>query len=210
MTGNHLTAITEAKRHNLGSMSLFRDSAGQVNRGIVVNRYKMDLNLLPAIIPSGRVAAALAKKALDGEIRETVYFWTGQRDVPELHFLIGCHAAYNRPGLVFRAPKFKNGASNIFKSNPSLYRALFENAPAHERPTRMRRRSVLYYPESATRIAEAMENLDGLPVCTDGKHRDIVNSLIRKFERQDSPDAKPAVNAAAALSPDAELSLSPN
>ncbi|MDE0303359.1 MAG: strawberry notch C-terminal domain-containing protein [Albidovulum sp.] len=211
LTGNHLTAITEAKRHNLGSMSLFRDGAGQMNRGIVVNRFKMDLNLLPAIIPSGRVAAALATKALEGEIRESIYLWTGQRDAPELHFLIGCQAAYSRPGLVFRAPKFKNGANNIFKAKPDLYNALFESAPSQDRPTRLRKRAVLYYPDSATRISEAMETLDGLSLCTDGKHRSVVNELIRRFEEHDSLDANPEANASPPESnTDSEFSLSPN
>ena len=208
LTGNHLTAITEAKRHKLGAMSLFRDSSGHVNRGIVVNRYKMDLNMLPAILPSGRVAAALAQKALNGEIRETVFMWTGQRDQPELHFMIGCRAAYGEPALVFRTPKFRNGADRILGTNPGLYEALFESDLGQGRPVRMRRRIVLEYPESARRILAAMNNLDGLPVCTDGKHRQAVNDLIRKFEEQEAGPAD--ATSEISSKPDSGLSLTPN
>ncbi|MCY4461243.1 MAG: strawberry notch C-terminal domain-containing protein [Albidovulum sp.] len=210
LTGNHLTAIAEANRYSLGSMSLFRDSSSRVHRGIVVNRSKLDLTMLPAIVPSGRVAAALALKSLNEDIRESVYLWTGERAFPEMLFVVGSQSKSGKRGLLFRAPKFRNGAENVLKSNPMLCDALFGCAPEDVQARLIRRTGPLYFPENQSRISAAFHSLDGIRLYADGKHRNVVNELIRDIEALNAVDAIPPSPAQeATMNPGVELAASP-
>mgnify|MGYP007127341610 CR=1 FL=1 len=66
LTGNILSAIQEARRHNLGTVSLYRDTESRVHRGIVVSRNKVDLSKLPVPVPHGDVAVEVARMLLAG------------------------------------------------------------------------------------------------------------------------------------------------
>ena len=59
MGGNILQAITEAKQHKLGTISLYRDIQGQIHRGIVVREFEVDMNMLPVSIPGALIAAEI-------------------------------------------------------------------------------------------------------------------------------------------------------
>lgn len=66
LTGNILSAIQEARRHNLGTVSLYRDTESRVHRGIVVSRNKVDLSKLPVPVPNADVAVEVARMLLAG------------------------------------------------------------------------------------------------------------------------------------------------
>ena len=62
MGGNILQAIVEAKKHKLGTISLYRDIQGQIHRGIVVRDNDVDMNMLPVSISSAIVAAEITTR----------------------------------------------------------------------------------------------------------------------------------------------------
>jgi len=183
LTGNHLAAITEAKRHKLGAMSLFRDATGQVHRGIVVDRSKRDLSVLPVIVPSRHVAETLAIEAMEGRAgTSTVVIWTGRRDEAVFRFSFRS-ATSNLPGEIYlEARAFQKDTCKFYADVPQLYEALFETPIPTTRHWRRSMRRKLLWPRDNTRILAILRLLDGVTLQTDGRNRELVNRIVSDLQ----------------------------
>lgn len=170
LAGNHLAAIMEARRHSLGTMSLYKEASGQMQRGIVVHQSKADLRFLPVVIPSGRVAAAVAAMAFRGRLGKGVALWVGKRDNPLIRFDF-----VTRPGH-----------SGMFSHLPpnSQQQDLYRGRPALAALKRSRRRSQrAAWPSEAGLIDSALRATDGLVLMADGRIRDQVNEVSAMLDR---------------------------
>ena len=186
LTGNHLAAITEAKRHNLGAMSLFRDTTGQVHRGIVVDRSKVDLSVLPIVIPSQEVAAELAIEILDAQTgRRSLSMWVGDRQSSVI-YLTFYSPMKNRSGRVrLNAMWLRKSTLEFYSRFPLLFEAIF-GQPLPDRFIGFRGsyRTTLLWPEEKVKIRTLLASLDGLTLQTDGRHRDAVYRLARELNKR--------------------------
>ena len=169
LSGNLLAAITEAQTHRLGTMCLFSETGGGIRRGIVVNRAKIDLDRLPAIVPSARVAAALTAKFVKGDINQPVTAWIGKRELPGMMF---------RVFSVFRGRDRPPGYRVSFLARRSFLNA---NPRASECLAGMEY-ATLEVPEQSVRFMRYLDAMDGQDVHTDGLHRATVNDLTRTIE----------------------------
>ncbi len=170
LSGNLLAAIAEAQSHRLGTMSLFREMNGEIRRGIVVDRAKVNLDQLPAIIPSGRVAAGLVAKRISGDIRQSLTIWIGKRERPELR--VRHHS--------FQAT---DGARPEHRVVLWAKRRFLKDIPELESEFNGESSIKLYWPEHANSLERVLLAMDGQDVQTDGLHRASVNSLTRDVER---------------------------
>ena len=170
LSGNLLAAISEAQSHGLGTMSLFREVDGQMRRGIVVNRSKVDLDRLPAIVPSGRVAAGLAAERLEGHIRGSLTIWIGKRERPDFSIRFSDHGS--RDGTRIHRI-FAHSKRTFLKGTPQLG-AEFNGG------TTLR----LSWPDGSQALERLLKAIDGQDMLTDGMHRASVNSMTRVIEEQ--------------------------
>ncbi len=152
LNGNLLAAITEAQRHRLGTMCLYREQDGDLRRGIVVRQSKVNLEYLPTVIPSARIAEALVARQLAGEPETRLTIWIGRRISPE--FCLSIDAANGRNGLRMQATK-------AFRRSRPEFTSLFGN----------RTRKGLYLPREASTSRQFSLRLK----LTDGIHRSDVN-----------------------------------
>lgn len=189
LAGNHLAAILEARRHSLGTMSLYKEASGQMQRGIVVHQSKADLRFLPVVIPSGRVAAAVAAMAFRGRIKNGAAMWVGKRDNPLIRF-------------DFVA---KRGHSAMFSHLPAANQQDFYGSRPDLAALKRsrRRRQYAAWPSEAELIDAALRATDGLVLMADGRIRDQVNEVSAMLERG---EFHPWMNL---LEPVPELSCAP-
>ncbi len=169
LAGNHLAAILEARRHSLGTMSLYKEASGQMQRGIVVHQSKADLRFLPVVIPSGRVAAAVAAMAFRGRLGKGVALWVGKRDNPLIRFDFVTRPGHS--GMFSHLPPINQG--DLYGCRPSL---------AALKRTR-RRKQYAPWPSEAGLIDAALRATDGLVLMADGRIRDHVNDVSAALER---------------------------
>ena len=176
LSGNHLAAIAEARRNSLGTMSLYKETSGQMQRGIVVDRHKTDLRFLPVVIPSARAAAAFAALVFRGRIEKSPMIWTGKRDAPSISCrLIGQPKPHRSARLdLLQAPR-RSDLQKSLGSRPGLKDLLFTHSG--------RRRRGLLWPLDANDIYRMLKDLDGLPLMTDGMFRESVNEINAALER---------------------------
>ena len=72
LNGNLLDAIVAAQTYRLGPMSIYRETTGQMQRGIVVTRHNVRLDYIPFAVPSIRIVKALFKLLRRGELPYSV------------------------------------------------------------------------------------------------------------------------------------------
>lgn len=174
LAGNHLAAILEARRHSLGTMSLYKEESGQMQRGIVVHQSKADLRFLPVVIPSGRVAAAVAAMAFRGRLEKGVALWVGKRDNPLIRFDFVTNPG--RSGMFAHLPPVGH-QQDLYGRRPDL--AALKRA--------RRRKQYAPWPSEAGLIDAALRATDGLVLMADGRIRDQVNEISAILERGEFP-----------------------
>ncbi len=72
LNGNLLEAIAAARRHGLGSMSIYREATGQLQRGIVITRKNVNLDYVPMAVPSVRIVMAILDLLNNNELETSV------------------------------------------------------------------------------------------------------------------------------------------
>ena len=193
MSGNLLVALDEARRNKLGSMSLYRDNSGQVNRGIIINRKNVDINNLPVLVPSSRIAGALvcmlARSGIDLDKSKTnnVSFWVGERDRPTMAIFLNRRNDLACVRAMFVLPKLtyskndgqdtKNELTGFYASNSELYNLVISMPKKH-----MRNVFHSKFPQYRQEFLTVFSSIDGLPVYLDGIYRNTVNQLNALFE----------------------------
>ncbi len=177
LSGNHLAALAEARRHALGSMCLFRDQSGQMQRGIVVRREKRDLAYLPVKVASGRVAEALFGMLARGEIERSFTIWVGKRDDPM--FTLRFEKSRNGFGISTMAPSYVR-QKNLYDAHPELLEAL----QVQERQVA---RGFFSWRDKRSQIRDIFHGIDVLDLQADGTLRTHVNSINGLLERDRLP-----------------------
>ncbi len=164
LNGNLLAAITEAQRHRLGTMCLYREQDGGLRRGIVVRQSKVNLEYLPAVIPSARIAAGLVARHLASESDTRLTIWIGQRTSPD--FSISIEAVSGRNDGF--GPLVRLQATRSFRRSLPDFASVFGT----------RARTAFRLANGASKVEEILSALDGQDLLTDGLHRPDVNELI--------------------------------
>ena len=72
LNGNLLEAIAVARRHRLGSMSVYREATGQLQRGIVITRKNVNFNYVPMAVPSVQIVTAILELLNRGELENNI------------------------------------------------------------------------------------------------------------------------------------------
>lgn len=200
LSGNILQAITEAARHDLGSISLYRDMNSNIHRGIVVASQKIDLNKLPVQIPSSRIAVEALRRfmAKEDNIEAGVFrIWgsmepgkpAGDRKAADIIMTLSRHAL-----TIDMIPPRKT-SYDFYAERPGLHDLLF-NKPLPERsqipsrvvriPGRKHKNIVtikLNDEDQASRALEIMRRLYDVPLMADAPLRELVNDITTQMER---------------------------
>lgn len=224
LSGNILQAITTANEHNLGTVSLYRDTLGQVNRGILVHDSKIDMKMLPVPLASSLITAEVATQFCRtvgdyrvGDGSSYMRVWgsmedgaksPGPRDLADIIIRITGNKA-----KVDMLP-YRRGTADFYESRPGLYEAIHDEAMPAEVPSRAFRKAgakhkflgeiKLDTPEGRNRLYTVMEHLNGCPLMTDGTHRDIVNETIEFINREGPRGREEAADVVAFFEDDAE------
>ena len=175
LTGNLLQAITEAQSHRLGTMCLFRELDGKMQRGVVVNKSKVDLDRLPVILPSRRVLAGLICRKLSDELRHSLTVWNGKRRNPDFSIRVTRHR-FPEDTITRFMLWAKRG---LIKSKPEL-KPIFDDY----------RSANLRWPDQIREVEQVLDAIDGLDLMVDGVHRAVVNEVTRIVEVQDELPAE--------------------
>lgn len=197
LSGNILAAIQESRRHDLGTVSLYTDDEGHMHRGIVVARGKVDLQKLPVPIPSGDVAAEIARRLIEGTStqKNTIKIY-GTLDVEgkaerssESDFIITLLP--DRAVLDFVA--FKKSHYQFYADHPGLHELLKDGAPLPPRSEVKARvgrsaghkplRLDLTDPTQAERLYDILECLDDAPMVANGEARKEINEVMTMITR---------------------------
>ncbi|MCE6959251.1 strawberry notch C-terminal domain-containing protein [Cereibacter sphaeroides] len=202
LSGNVLQAITEAARHDLGTVSLYRDMENHVHRGIVVAKHKIDLEKLPVPLPSPRVAAEVFWQFLEsGRFADINLFkiWggldpekgPGERSDADVMLTV-THRSFRADIAPLRRSTYA-----FYRDRPGLYELLHrEPLPAFKDvPIRADRRGekhkylvdIRFEGEGAAaekqRAMEIIGHLHDIPLMTDGTVRALVNETTITVER---------------------------
>lgn len=206
LSGNVLRAISEARSHNLGTISLYRDKTGQVHRGIVVTKDKVDLARLPVPLPNARVSGELAYRFLNDQMGEDagfVKFWgsmspdatPGSRneeaeDEADIILLL------SKQGMRVNLLPLKKLTYEFYAERPGLYEAIWEEAMPEQKDVKARKKRVheggkgstvarlkFSSPGHRERALRIIELIGDVPMLTDGHHRAAVNEITGIVER---------------------------
>lgn len=197
--GNTLQAISVARKNRLGTIALYRDAEGRMQRGIVVNPTKTDLDLLPVAIPSERIALELAFRFLnnqDGRRSDMLKIWggmdpglgPGSRDGADI--IIGI----TRKSCIIDIIPFRRSSEAWFRERPELHERLWGGPMPAEAPAFLRRMPgenhrhlvKIFFdrePEGRQRVLDILSALRDVPMMTDGLHRAQVNDITAILER---------------------------
>lgn len=197
LSGNILAAIQESRRHDLGTVSLYTDDEGHMHRGIVVARGKVDLKKLPVAIPSGEIAAEIARRLVDGtsdQSKMVKIYGTldaagkAERNI-ESDFIITLLP--DRAILDFIA--LKKNKYDFFVDHPGLHELLKDGEPLPPRSQVKARvgrggnhaplRLDLTDPTQADRLFEILECLDDAPMVANGEARKEINEVMTMITR---------------------------
>jgi hypothetical protein len=202
--GNILQAITVANEHDLGTISLYRDNAGQVHRGILVHDSKVDMTRLPVPLGSGTIAAEVATHFCrsTGEYRRQdsstmMRIWgsmdpeakgAGARDKADIIIRM----TGNTVNIDMQPLRIAN--VQFYLQRPGLYEAVHGTEFPTEIPLRAWRRPGTKHkylatfevdtPEGRDRLYDVLERLTDVPMMTDGVHRDLVNERLELINRE--------------------------
>lgn len=197
--GNTLQAITEARRHDLGTISLYRDNEGVMHRGVVVTSRKIDMTRLPVKLNNTVIAAEFARQAIEGRIgqdQKVVSIWgfmepgrdIGKREDSTLFIRV----LENRMTVDIDPLRKTNHA--LYRSRPGLYEALHDeplprkaDAPdAAYRRGRAHKYIVtipLDTPENMARAANVVACLTSTSLGVDGNFRPVVLDITALHDR---------------------------
>ncbi|WP_027234352.1 strawberry notch C-terminal domain-containing protein [Leisingera caerulea] len=219
LSGNILQAINEAARHDLGTVSLYRDTDDHVHRGIVVNKSKVNMENLPVTIPNGRVASKFVHRFLteDGLVEKEglAKAWgavsgnrgMGDRNDAELILTVTARS-FKLDMLPLRRTTY-----DFYAERPGLYELMYNKplparseapAKAYRRPGTKGDHIVHIRFESDEERQRALAILEALdvPLLTDGKFRNLINSAINEVDQpgatEHSFDAAPEAGEEAA------------
>ena len=181
LTGNLLAAITEARRHSLGTMSVFRERSGQTQRGIVVSRAKIDLQHLPALFPSARVASAFIATIVnaDSPTNEGL-IWSGSLD---------------RPSIVIECIRYGGGDGpktwiNVVAKEKILQDEQLDRFRA--KATRLQHYELLRWEPTCSpdmeQLLEFLVSQAGVRLQTSGINRKTINKIGKTLEEGESPE----------------------
>lgn len=185
LTGNIIQAINEASRHNLGSVTLFRDGEGQVHRGVVVK--DLNLSLLPAQVPSARVAASALGKFFENQGNVASFrLWgnidnspIGERDQCDIDIFVTARRAE------IDVPPLRRTTEAFYRARPGLYERVYGEAFPDKVPERASRRAMSKIPKvdltvegGKERLREIMLRLEGINLMTQGRCRHFLNSAV--------------------------------
>ena len=167
LSGNLLEAISIARSHRLGTMSLFRSAAGQVQRGIVITGSNVRLEFLPAAIPSAQAASAIAALVKNGQVNGRTAIWAD--DGSKQHFLIRLDgsSAQDEKQVFFFA--YSDAAQELTGGL-----------------TNGRRR--LFLPSDAALLDRILSALGGFQMYTNGDRRAVVNDVVRQLNDGELPE----------------------
>ncbi len=191
LTGNHLAAVREADSHHLGALSLYRDMAGTIHRGVVIHRSARDLSRLPVMVPSSRVAKALTSLFMTGRLAETFLVFNISVGSKTLGTMVLSHRL---PGQDlsgrFRFPlediQFGPDGEEIFDEESFYYKhqelgRLFRRNPSSPRSSLDGQD--LFLSENREIFEIVFSSLDDLPVYCSHWHRDQVTEIIDNLEK---------------------------
>lgn len=188
LTGNIIQAINEASRHNLGSVTLFRDEDGQVHRGVVVK--DLNLSLLPAQVPSARVAALAQAKFFENQGNVASFrFWGNydnstivERDKCDIDIFVTAR----RADVSF--PPLRRTTEAFYRSRPGLYELVWSEPFPDKVPERASRRSLSRIPKidvtddaGKERLRQIMWRLEGINLMTQGRSRPFINAAVAEL-----------------------------
>lgn len=210
--GNILLAITVANQHDLGTISLYRDSDGQVHRGILVHDSKIDMNRLPVPLQSALVAAEVATQFtresgdhVRADSSTLMRIWgsmeegakdPGARDLADIIIRVTGNSA----SIDMQPLRLAN--LDFYQEREGLYEAIHGKPMPDRIPERAFRKAgtnhkylstfQLDTPEARDRLYTILELLNGVPMMTDGIHRDLVNETLEMINR-DGPRGREAL-----------------
>lgn len=204
LTGNILQAITEAKRHDLGSVSLYRDEAGQIHRGIVVAKSKVNMEALPVNLSGGRMMAEAAMRFVetrrakgDGDEGRTGYMrmWGnisgkgGMGERSDAEMIVSVTANSFRLDML----PMKKATYSFYADRPGLYELMYRKPlpQKSDAPARASRKignnaahvvRIKFDNDADLARMYAILELIDRPAMTDGSHREMINNLINDLE----------------------------
>ncbi|WP_394206794.1 strawberry notch C-terminal domain-containing protein [Paracoccus litorisediminis] len=141
LSGNLLSAISEASQHKLGTISLYRDMEGHVHRGIVVPKSEIDLEKLPVPVANGHIGRELAyrflfdesvgdmgKKGKDGKDGKAMLRFWGSMDpakpIPPLKNDAELYISVTRSTVIVDMLPLRKSTEEFYRSRPGLYEAI--------------------------------------------------------------------------------------
>lgn len=218
LSGNILQAITEAARHDLGTISLYRDSEDHIQRGIVVSTFKVNLENLPVPVPSARVAAEMAWQFLDsGRFNDMrlLKVWGGMDpekgpgDRADADIIVTLTHNSMRVDMI----PLRKSSYAFYRDRPGLYELMHQKPLPAERdvPARADRRAntnnkyivdIKFDTEADKRRAmDILGRLQDVPLMTDGPMRALVNETTLTVERILNEQGQVAEEAAEVVLP---------
>lgn len=116
LSGNHLLAMAEARNHKLGAMSLYRTEAG-IERGVVVNPDKTNLQALPCIVPNPETGVRFLLGPAPAGANIAMHFGMTK----ELHYLVAIQR-HGHNTLRFKVKPFSVSGAEFWRDKPLLWR----------------------------------------------------------------------------------------
>ncbi|MCW3782977.1 strawberry notch C-terminal domain-containing protein [Defluviimonas salinarum] len=224
LSGNILQAINEATRHDLGTVSLYRDMENHVHRGIVVARAKVDLEKLPVPVSGGRIAAEIAYRHMEApetsDEPRMMKIWGGVMNdrVPGERLYADMVISITQRTFKLDMMPLRKSTRHFFAARPGLYDLMygrplpsFEDTP--DRAYRRQGAKSVHLVEfrldgrqGKERAIAILERLGESMMLTDGKYRGLVNQAVidldaasghpvRQFSGEEPEEAEPEVIA---------------
>ncbi len=72
LSGNLLDAIATARRHRLGAMSIYRETTGQIQRGIIITRKNVNFDYVPMAVPSLNYVKSMLTRLQENQLERSI------------------------------------------------------------------------------------------------------------------------------------------